>query len=63
MSELFKRVPTFHLDDGESMAYISRHDQGDMTFEFDCSTLNVGDARKLRDWLNDALPVQSEVKP
>lgn len=53
----FRNVPTFHLDDHDgSMAYVNLRDQSLMTFEFDCSTLNVEKAKRLRDWLIEAIP-------
>lgn len=55
----FRNVPTFHLDDGESMAYIAREDATDMVFEFDCASLNVDQAKRLRDWLTGAIPAET----
>jgi len=63
MDKVFRNVPTFHIEDGESMAYVDRTDPTRIVFEFDCSSIDTETAGRLIDWLTEALPSETAAEP
>jgi hypothetical protein len=62
MDKVFRNVPTFHIEDGESVAYVDRTDPTRIVFEFDCSSIDTETAGRLIDWLTEALPLETKDK-
>jgi hypothetical protein len=56
----FRNVPTFHISDGESMAYVDSRNPEVIVFEFDCTSVSISDAIRLREWLGQAIPTHDD---